>query len=394
MSALSSSNPAPSQAENAIALKEPAPLFPFLDLKTQFASIRHEIMAAVSRVMESQQFILGEEVQALEGEIASLIEAREAISCASGTAALELSLEALGVGQDDEVITTPYTFVATAGAIARQGARPVFVDIDSVTFNIDPAGIEPAVTERTRAIIPVHLFGLPAELNPILEAARRHRLAVIEDAAQAIGAEYDGKKVGSLGTLGCFSFFPSKNLGGAGDGGMITTQDRDLATHLRQLRVHGSQEKYHYKILGTNSRLDALQAAILRAKLPHLPGWTRQRQEVASHYRNLFAQYRLEQITLPATPPDRTHVYNQFVVRCPRRDELRAFLSGRGIPSEIYYPVPLHLQPAFADLNYHEGDFPRAEAASRETLALPIYPELPEEHQAMVVQALAEFYRI
>jgi dTDP-4-amino-4,6-dideoxygalactose transaminase len=392
MSTLSGSNPAPASAESVITLKDFVPLFPFLDLKAQFRSIRHEIMAAVFRVMESQQFILGEEVQALEGEIASLIEVREAISCASGTAALELTLEALGVGQGDEVITTPYTFVATAGAIARVGARPVFVDIDPATYNIDSKQIEAAVTERSRAIIPVHLFGLPAELNPILEVATRHRLAVVEDAAQAIGAEYTGKKVGGFGTLGCFSFFPSKNLGGAGDGGIITTQDQELADRLRRLRVHGSRKKYHYEILGTNSRLDALQAAILRAKLPYLPQWTRQRQEVASRYSQLFAQHRLEQITLPAVPPNCTHVYNQFVIRCPRCDELREFLRSRGIPSEIYYPIPLHLQPAFADLNYHEGDFPQAEAASRETLALPIYPELREEHQVVVVKALAEFY--
>jgi len=368
--------------------------FPFLDLKAQFVSIRDETIAAITRVMESQQFILGEEVQALEQEMAAWIGVREAVGCASGTAALELGLQVIGIGQGDEVITTPYTFVATAGAIARQGARPVFVDIDPATFNIDPAQIEPAVTRRTRAVIPVHLFGLPADLNPILEVARRHRLAVIEDAAQAIGAEYKGKRVGSFGILGCFSFFPSKNLGGAGDGGMITTQDRDLASRLRQLRVHGSREKYRYESLGTNSRLDALQAAILRVKLRHLSEWTERRREAASRYQKLFAHYRLEEITLPSAPPDRTHVYNQFVIRCPRRDELRDFLSSRGIPSEIYYPSPLHLQPAFADLNYHEGDFPQAEAASKETLALPIYPELREEHQDAAIKAIAEFYKL
>lgn len=393
------------QRETAVALrpagenqsKEPAqappPLFPFVDLKAQFASIHEDVMVAVARVMESQQFILGNEVEAFECEVAAQLGAGEAISCASGTSALELALWALGIGPGDEVITTPYTFVATAGAIATVGARPVFVDIDPAAFNIDVSAVEAVITRKTRAMIPVHLFGLPAEMNAILEVASRHHLAVIEDAAQAIGARYRGASVGGIGTLGCFSFFPSKNLGGAGDGGMVTTRDAALAARLRLIRVHGSGRRYHYETLGVNSRLDALQAAILRMKLPHLDEWTRKRQDVAARYNDLFAHHKLaDVIRLPLCPPDRTHVYNQYVIRCPQRDALRSYLRQRGIPTEIYYPAPLHLQPAFAYLDYKPGAFPQAETASRETLALPIYPELTPENQAAVVQSIADFF--
>lgn len=350
-------------------------------------------MGALARVMESQQFILGREVQLFENEIAALVGARAAVGCASGSDALLLALLALEIGSGDEVITTPFTFVATGGTVARVGARPVFVDIQPETFNIDPSLIEPQINERTRAIIPVHLFGLAADLDAILKLSEKHKLGVIEDAAQAIGAHYDGRPVGSLGTFGCFSFFPSKNLGGAGDGGLVTTNDPGLADRLRLLRVHGSRQKYHYEILGTNSRLDALQAAILRVKLAHLDEWTKARRYKAALYRKLFAEQGLERrLTLPSPPGDRLHVYNQFVIRCPERDRLREFLRGRGIPTDIYYPVPLHLQPAFAYLGYKPGQLPQSEAASRETLALPIYPELSEEHQVAVVGAIAEFY--
>ncbi|MGH9325333.1 MAG: DegT/DnrJ/EryC1/StrS family aminotransferase [Terriglobia bacterium] len=350
-------------------------------------------MAAIERVMESQQFILGAEVQAFEGEIAELLRTKYAVGCASGTSALELALAALGIKAGDEVITTPYTFVATAGAIAQAGAKPVFVDVDPQTFNLDPQRIESALNPKTRAIIPVHLFGQSADLEPILKIAKGQKLAVIEDAAQAIGACYRDAPLGSLGTMGCFSFFPSKNLGGAGDGGMITTNDEKLARRLRLLRVHGSGRRYHYEILGSNSRLDAIQAAVLRAKLPHLAQWSDGRRRVAARYHELFAEYHLErQVKLPAELKDRTHVYNQFVIRCPHRDALRDFLAARGIPTEIYYPLPLHLQPAFRYLENPPGTFPEAEAASRETLVLPIYPELKEEHLMRVVSAIAEFY--
>ncbi len=384
------------------------PLFPFLDLKAQFDNIRDEVMETVSRVLEDQRFILGQEVESLENEIAALIGARAAVACASGSDALLLSLQALGIGPGDEVITTPLTFVATAGSVARAGARPVLIDIRPDTFNLDPDLIEAAIGSRTRAILPVHLFGLAADLDPILEVAEAHRLAVVEDAAQAIGACYRGRHVGSLGAAGCFSFYPSKNLGGAGDGGMITTNDPSLADQLRLLRDHGRRQKHSHgvsghevlghevlghEVLGMNSRLDALQAAILRVKLPHLADWTRRRREKAERYRALFDEFGLVgKVELPAAPPGCFHVYNQFTVRSSERDRLREFLRARRIPTEIYYPRPLHLQPAFGYLGYRAGEFPEAEAASREVLSLPIYPELKEEHQVTVVSALADFY--
>jgi len=366
----------------------------FLDLRAQFAPIRDEVFSVVARVLESQQFIMGSEVAALEGEIAKFVGCEFALGCASGSDALLLALMAYGVGPGDEVVTTPFTFVATAGSIARLGARPVFVDIDPVTYNLDPAKFESAITPRTRAVIPVHLFGLPAEMCSIQEISNRHNLPVIEDAAQAIGAEYKGKQVGSLGSVGCFSFFPSKNLGGAGDGGMVVADDPDLADRLRILRLHGSRKKYQYELLGMNSRLDTLQAAILRVKLRHLPAWTAARQRNAERYRNLFSEYGLmDSIAPPFVPATCTHVYNQFVIRVQHRDELKAALRKEGIPTEIYYPSPLHLQPAFAYLSYQEGEFPRAELASQEVLALPIYPEFTEEHQRLVVEAISNFFR-
>jgi len=389
------SDPGPQGKTGEIQATKAEALFPFLDLKAQFASIQGEVMAAVERVLRSQHFIMGPEVQAFENEIASLTGAQAAVSCASGSDALLLALLALEVGPGDEVITTPFTFVATAGYIARVGAKPVFVDIEPKTYNIDSSLIEQAVTSRTRAIIPVHLFGLAADLDPILKVAERYQLAVIEDAAQAIGALYHGAPVGSLGTFGCFSFFPSKNLGGCGDGGLVTTNDPALADRLRILRLHGSREKYYYETLGTNSRLDALQAAILRVKLTRLQEWTRGRQARAECYRALFAERRLEKmVTLPSAPDDRVHVYNQFVIRCPERDRLREFLCDRGVPTEVYYPLPLHLQRAFTYLGYESGQLPEAEAASEEVVALPVYPELKAEHQNAVVSLIAEFYEV
>lgn len=369
-------------------------LFDFLDLKAQFETIRNEVMAAIWRVMESQQFILGSEVHQLEEEIAAFVGAKYAIACASGSDALVLALMAAGIGAGDEVITTPFTFVATAGSIARVGAKPVFVDIDPLTFNIAPGEIESAVTARTRAILPVHLFGLAAEMDPIMQLARARGIAVIEDAAQAINARYHGRQVGTIGTFGCFSFFPSKNLGGAGDGGLITAEDTILAEKLRLIRVHGSKKKYHHEILGTNSRLDALQAAILRVKLSHLENWTVAREIRADRYRTLFGESGLnDHVTVPSVPTANSrHAYNQFSIRCRLRDPLREFLRRVGIPSEIYYPIPLHLQPAFAYLGHKPGDFPISEAASQEVLALPVYPELSESQQQTVVRKIADFY--
>ena len=369
------------------------PLFPFVDLKAQFAEISAEVLASVTSVLERQYFILGREVEALENEIADLVSCRFAIGCASGSDALLLSLMVLGIGCGDEVITTPFTFVATAGSVARLQARPVFVDIDPATYNMDANQLKRAITHRTRAIIPVHLFGLPAEMDSILEIARVHELDVIEDAAQSIAAQYRGKPVGSLGMFGCFSFFPSKNLGGAGDGGMITTNDPMLADRLRLLRSHGSRQKYEYEMLGCNSRLDELQASILRVKLRHLESWTAARQRNADRYRALAAEYGLDSwIALPVHPRDLVHVYNQFVVRAQQRDELRDCLRQAGVPTEVYYPSPLHLQPAFAYLGYQRGDFPEAERASQEVLSLPIFAELTEDQQRTALTSISEFY--
>jgi len=366
---------------------------PLLDLKAQFATIQDEIMAAIARVMSSQRFILGGEVDELEAEIASLIGVRFAVGCASGSDALILALMALGIGAGDEVITTPFTFFASAGAIARVGARPVFIDINPASYNLDSAAISRAITGRTKAIMPVHLFGLAADMDEIMRVADAHGIPVIEDAAQAISAEYGNRTLGSIGQLGCFSFFPTKNLGGAGDGGMITTSDEALATRLRMLRVHGERTKYHYEVLGVNSRLDALQAAILRAKLRHLSGWTSARRRNADRYRRLLADHKLSGcVVAPIETTGAFHVYHQFTIRVQRRDALRDFLKQQGVGTEIYYPLPLHEQPAFAYLGYRKGDFPHSEAASAEVLSLPIYPELTEEQQEYVAAQIARFF--
>ncbi len=371
----------------------PSLLFPFLDLKAEYATMKEEIGAAVANVLESQQFIMGPEVRQLEAEIAAFIGSRFALGCASGSDALLLALMALGIDSGDEVITPPFTFVATAGSISRLKARPVFVDIDRATYNLDPTLLEAAITSRTKAIMPVHLFGLAAEMQKINEIARVHNLPVIEDAAQAIGARYHDQNVGNLGACGCFSFFPSKNLGGAGDGGLITTSDPDLADRISVLRDHGSRKKYQYDLLGMNSRLDSLQAAILLVKFRHLDALAQARRRNADRYRQLFSQAGLERlIVLPVQPQGLHHVYNQFVIRTPQRDQLRENLRQSGIPTEIYYPSPLHLQPAFAGLGYRPDAFPESEEASRQVLALPVFPQMTEEQQKMVVDAMADFF--
>jgi dTDP-4-amino-4,6-dideoxygalactose transaminase len=370
------------------------PPVPLLDLKAQYATIREEVRAAVDRVLESQYFILGPEVEALEAEVAAYCQCRYGIGVSSGSDALLVALMAIDLQPGDEVITTPYTFFATAGAIARLGAKPVFVDIDPATYHIDPARLEAAVTPRSRAILPVHLYGQMADMDPVMVVAERHGLYVIEDAAQAIGAEYKGRRAGSIGHMGCFSFFPSKNLGGVGDGGMVTTNDPALADRLKLLRGHGARPKYHHKVVGGNFRLDALQAAVLRVKLPYLDGWTAARQRNADFYRRLFAESGLaadDQILLPVDAGYGRHIYNQFVIRTVRRDALASYLKEQQIGSEVYYPLPMHLLECFAGLNLPAGTFPASEAAAQETLALPIYPELSGEMLQRVVQAVTAF---
>jgi dTDP-4-amino-4,6-dideoxygalactose transaminase len=375
------------------AAAPPKPAFPFLDLKAQFAPIREEVMAAVARVMESQQFIMGPDVAALEQEFEAYTGSKHAVACASGSDALLLCMMALDVGAGDEVIIPPFTFVATAGAVARLGARPVFADIDPITFNLDAKKLEALITPRTRAIIPVHLFGLCADLDPILEIARKHKVPVIEDAAQAIGAKYHGRQAGSIGDFGCFSFFPSKNLGGAGDGGMITVNDTALRDKLKILRDHGSPRQYEYQYVGVNSRLDSLQAAILRVKFRYLDQWAAGRRRNAKRYAELFAEYGLAaQVKLPVELAQHFHIYNQYTIRVARRDQLQQHLKQAGIPTAIYYPHSLHLQPAFSGLGYPEGSFPETERACREVLSLPIYPELKEEQLRSVAQSIAGFY--
>jgi dTDP-4-amino-4,6-dideoxygalactose transaminase len=370
------------------------PLFPFVNLEAQYSPIRDEIRQAIDLVIDSQRFILGPEVSSFEEEVKTFVGCQYAIGCASGSDALLLALMALEIGVGDEVIVPPFTFVATAGSVARLGARPVFIDIEPGTYNLDPRRLEELISKRTRAIVPVHLFGLPADMNPILEVARARDIAVIEDAAQAIGAHYYGRPVGSLGTIGCFSFFPSKNLGAAGDGGLVTTNDPVLADRLNVLRVHGSRQKYQYERLGMNSRLDALQAAILRVKLRHLNSWTAGRQRNAQRYQELFAEYELDRvIKAPSAPPGCTHVYNQFTIRVRERNALKVHLERMGIPTDIYYPYPLHLQPAFAGLGYQPGSFQAAETACAEVLSLPIFPELSCLQLRTVVEAMSGFDR-
>jgi dTDP-4-amino-4,6-dideoxygalactose transaminase len=363
---------------------------PLLDLEAQYRPLRDDILSAITRVCDSQRFIMGPEVEELERELASHLEVREAITVSSGTDAILAVLMAFGIGAGDEVITSPYSFFATAGCVTRVGATPVLVDIDPVTYNLDPGRLRAALSPRTRAIMPVHLYGLCADMDPILEIAADAGVAVVEDACQAIGARYKGRQAGGMGAAGCFSFFPSKNLSALGDAGLVTTNDGALAHELRLLRNHGAEPKYIHKRIGGNFRMDALQAAVLRVKLPHLPRWTDMRRANAARYEALFAETGLAgQITLPVEPAHRRHIFNQYIVRVADRNRVRASLTEQGIGTEIYYPVPFHLQPCFASLGHCRGDFPEAEAAADTTLALPIYGELTIDQQRTVVAALA-----
>jgi dTDP-4-amino-4,6-dideoxygalactose transaminase len=369
------------------------PPVPLLDLQAQYRPLRPAILDALTRVADSQWFILGPEVDALERELAVMLGVEHAVGLSSGTDALLVALMALGIGPGDEVITPTYSFFATAGAVSRLGATPVFVDIDPVTFNLDPAAVERALSPKTRAILPVHLYGLSADLDPILAAATRAGVPVIEDAAQAIGARYHGRLVGGLGTIGCFSFFPSKNLGGFGDGGLATTNDANLARELRLLRGHGAEPKYVHARVGGNFRLDAIQAAVLRVKAPHLAAWTEARRRNADRYRELLDTAGLSGVVqTPVEPGGYEHIYNQFVVRVPARDALRAHLTAHGVGSEIYYPVPFHRQACFAAVPTSRDPFPVADRAAASSLALPIYGELTRPQQQRVVDVIAAFY--
>jgi len=392
---------------------------PLLDLKPQYAPIKEEIQAAINRVCDAQYFIMGPEVSELEQALAAYCQTQFALGVSSGTDALILALMAINIKPGDEVITSPYSFFATAGSVARLGATAGFADINPKTYNLDPAQIEAKISPKTKAIIPVHLYGQCADMDPIMEIAQRHGLYVIEDAAQAIGSEYKGRRAGSIGHIGCFSFFPSKNLGAFGDGGAVSTNDSALAEQMRILRVHGAEPKYYHKFVGANFRLDALQAAVVRVKLKYLDSWTAGRQHNAARYNQLFIEAGLAdmsndpaaELVLPSESresgqyalrteaavepfPGHRHIYNQYIIRAQdRRDALRAFLTERKIGSEIYYPVSLHEQECFADWGYQTGSFPLSEAAAAQTLAIPIYPELLEEQLQTVVNAVAEFYR-
>jgi len=365
---------------------------PFFDLVAQFAEIEHEVREAIDGVFATQRFILGPEVEAFEKEVAAYCDVAHAIGVSSGSDALLVALMALGIGPGDEVITTPYSFFASSGCIARLGAKPVFVDIDPTSWNIDATGIEAQINDRTRAILPVHLFGYVADMTTINAIANRHGIAVIEDAAQAIGAEHDGRRVGGLGTMACLSFFPTKNLGGIGDGGMVLTNDQGLAEKIRILRSHGAKPKYYHSLVGGNYRLDAIQAAVLRVKLRHLDKWTAARQTNAALYGKAFSDSGLDSalLTLPYLGEER-HVINQYVIRTPYRDYLKEHLSRRAIGSEIYYPCPIHLQECFAQLGYGKGDFPEAEQASGQALALPVYPGLKESEITAIVSIISLF---
>jgi dTDP-4-amino-4,6-dideoxygalactose transaminase len=368
---------------------------PLLDMNRQYAAIRAEIRAAIDAVCESGRFVLGPDCEALEREVAAYCRAKYAVGCASGSDALLLALMALGVGPGDDVIVPSYTFFATASAVWRVGARIVFADIDPETYNIDAAHVEALVTPATKAVIPVHLFGRCDDIVAVDNIARSHNVAVIEDAAQAIGAEADGRRAGSIGDVGCLSFYPTKNLGGMGDGGMMTANREDVAERLRLLAAHGMNPRYYHKVVGVNSRLDSIQAAVLRVKLKYLDQWTDRRAANARRYAELFAEHKLDRVLeLPAPPPRGRHVWNQYVVRVPdgRRDALRQSLTDARIGTEIYYPVPLHLQACFRSLGYGEGSLPEAELAAKETLALPIYPELTADEQRTVVGRIAEFF--
>lgn len=366
---------------------------PMLDLTIQYQQLKAEINTAVQQLMENAHFILGSNVKKLEQDIAAYSRVKHGVGVGNGSDALHIALMACDIGEGDEVITTAFTFFATAGAIARAGAKPVFVDIDPVTFNIDPTLIEEKITEKTKAIIPVHLYGQTADMDPIIEIARKYNLYIIEDAAQAIGAEYKGRKVGELGDVACYSFFPTKNLGAYGDGGMAVTDNDDLAEKMRVIRVHGSKPKYYHHVLGYNSRLDEMQAAILNVKFPRLDNWNRLRREKANKYTQLL-NYKLSDIVVtPVEAEGRYHIYHQYTIRVEKRDELQKYLAEHGVSTMVYYPQPLHLQPVFAHLGYKEGDLPHTGQATLEVLSLPMFPELTDEQQEYVVSKIVEFYK-
>ena len=369
---------------------------PLLDLKQQHEGLRDELREAVGRVLDSQQFIMGEDVRRLEEELAAYTRARHAVGCGSGSDALLLALLALDVGAGDEVVTTPFTFFATAGAIARTGARPVFADIEPRTYNVAPTRVEEALNERTRAVMPVHLYGQCADMNDLMRVAGERGVPVVEDAAQAVGADDEaGRRAGSIGAVGCFSFYPTKNLGAAGEAGLLTTNDDGLAERLRRLRVHGGATEYHHEEVGFNSRLDTIQAAVLRVKLAHLDAWSDARRERADTYTRTLSEAGLDDfVTPPHINPGARHIFHQYVIRveASRRDALIEHLKSNGVGTKIYYPVPLHMQPCFAYLGHKEGDFPESERAARETLALPIYPELARVQQEYVVETVRRFF--
>ena len=364
---------------------------PLLDLQSQYASLRDELRQAVEKVMDSQRFVLGDEGRRLEASVAQYVHAKHAIACASGSDALLLALMALDVSAGDEVITTPFTFFATAAAITRLGARPVFVDIDPATYNLDTSRVADVITSRTKAIMPVHLYGQCADMDPLL--AIGNRVPIVEDAAQAIGATDRSRQAGAMGAIGCFSFYPTKNLGGAGDGGMLTTNDDNLAQRLRRLRNHGGANEYEHSEVGINSRLDELQAAVLNVKMPHLDKWSNDRARKAAAYSEMLDNAGLSfELITPVVRDGARHIFHQYVIRVPRhRDALMEHLKGRGVGTKVYYPIPLHRQECFAYLRYKEGDFPESERAARETLALPVYPELTEAQQSHVVDAIKSF---
>jgi dTDP-4-amino-4,6-dideoxygalactose transaminase len=366
---------------------------PLLDLQAQYASLRDEVRPAIERVLESQRFVLGDEVRRLESSIAEYCQAKHAVGCASGSDALLLALMALDIKAGDEVVTTPFSFFATGSCIARLGARPVFVDIDPATYNLDVSQVADVITSRTRAIIPVHIYGQCAEMDPLLALGERHGIPVIEDAAQAIGATEHGRRAGSMGAIGCFSFYPTKNLGGAGDGGIVTTNDEQLAQRLRRLRAHGGITEYMHTEVGINSRLDEFQAAVLNVKLPHLDKWSDARAERAAVYTRLISEADLSfTVTTPFVRPDCRHIFHQYVIRVPRyRDALMEHLKERSVGTKVYYPIPLHLQDCFSYLGYKQGAFPEAERAANETFALPAYPELSEAQLTYVVESMESF---
>lgn len=365
---------------------------PMLDLSNQYLNIKEEIIEKLDQVMSSSQFILGNNVKQVENDIAKMSKTKHGIGVGNGSDAIHIALQAAGVGEGDEVITTSFTFFATAGAVARANAKPVFVDIDPVTYNIDPSKIEAAITEKTKAIIPVHLYGQMADMDPIMEIAKKHNLYVIEDAAQAIGSTYKGKQVGEMSSAATYSFFPTKNLGAYGDGGMIVSNDDDLAEQSSVIRVHGSKPKYHHHVLGYNSRLDEMQAAILTVKLPHLSTWSENRRKNASYYTEKLNKAVGEHVSTPVELDGNYHVFHQYTLRVQKRDELQAFLKEQGVATMIYYPIPLHLQPVFKELGYTEGDLPETEKAAQEALSLPMFPELKQEQQDYVIEKIAEFY--